>query len=82
MLQEILINVSPLETRVALVSGGRLREIFSERKRFPSLVGNVYLGKVTKILAGANAAFVDCGLERSAFLSAKDARLAGGDSGA
>ncbi|SVC24500.1 uncharacterized protein METZ01_LOCUS277354, partial [marine metagenome] len=47
MAQELLINVSPLETRIALVSGGRLREVFAERKGYPSLVGNVYLGKVT-----------------------------------
>ena len=80
MAQELLINVSPLETRIALVSGGRLREVFAERKGYPSLVGNVYLGKVTKILTGANAAFVDCGLQRSGFLLAKDARLPGEDS--
>ena len=80
MAQELLINVSPLETRIALVSGGRLREVFAERKGYPSLVGNVYLGKVTKILTGANAAFVDCGLERSGFLLAKDACLPGEDS--
>lgn len=79
MPHELLVNVSPLETRIALVSKGRLREMFVERTSFPSLVGNVYLGKVTKILAGGNAAFVDCGLERSAFLSAKDARLPGDD---
>ncbi len=81
MAQELLINVSPLETRIALVSNGRLREMFVERKSFPPLVGNVYLGKVTKILSGANAAFVNCGLERSTFLSAKDARFPGDDSG-
>ena len=77
MTQELLINVSPRETRIALVSQGYLRELFIEREEHRSLVGNVYLGRVTKILAGANAAFVDCGLERSAFLVANDARPPG-----
>ncbi|HIO03112.1 MAG TPA: Rne/Rng family ribonuclease, partial [Alphaproteobacteria bacterium] len=77
MTQELLINVSPRETRIALVSQGHLRELFIEREEHRSLVGNVYLGRVTKILAGANAAFVDCGLERSAFLVANDARPPG-----
>ena len=74
MSQDILINVFPWETRVALVAGGRLRELFVERQRGSSLLGNVYLGRVTKVLTSVNAAFVDCGLERSAFLSAGDAR--------
>ena len=77
MTQEVLINVAPRETRIALVAEGRLRELFIEREDHRSLLGNIYLGRVSKILSNANAAFVDCGLERSAFLSANDARPSG-----
>ena len=77
MTRELLVNVSPRETRIALVSQGHLRELFIEREEYRSLVGNVYLGRISKFLAGANAAFVDCGVQRSAFLVANDARPPG-----
>lgn len=71
---DILINVLPWQTRIALVADGKLREISLETETKHSALGSVYLGKVTKILKSANAAFVDCGLERATFLSGNDAR--------
>jgi ribonuclease G len=72
MSEEILINVTPRETRVALVENGVLQEIFIERARRRGLVGNIYLGRVCRVLPGMQAAFVDIGLERAAFLHASD----------
>ncbi|MEZ5543015.1 MAG: ribonuclease G [Pseudomonadota bacterium] len=72
MSEEILINVTPRETRVALVENGVLQEIFIERARRRGLVGNIYKGKVCRVLPGMQAAFVDIGLERAAFLHASD----------
>jgi ribonuclease G len=69
---EILLNFTPLETRVAVVEQGMLQEILIERATHRGLVGNVYLGKVVRVLPGMQACFVDIGLERSAFLHAKD----------
>ncbi len=68
MSDEILINVTPPETRVAVVENGILQEIFIERTRRRGLVGNIYKGQVVRVLPGMQAAFVDIGLERSAFL--------------
>ncbi|MGD2055466.1 MAG: ribonuclease G [Gammaproteobacteria bacterium] len=68
MSEEILINVTPRETRVALVENGMLQEVLIERARRRGLVGNIYKGKVCRILPGMQAAFVDIGLERAAFL--------------
>ena len=73
MSEEILINVTPRETRVALVENGALQEIYIERARRRGLVGKVYRGKVCRVLPGMQAAFVDIGLERAAFLHASDA---------
>ena len=72
MSEEILINVTPRETRVALVENGVLQEIVIERARRRGIVGNVYKGRVCRVLPGMQAAFVDIGLERAAFLHASD----------
>jgi ribonuclease G len=72
MSEEILINVTPRETRIALVENGVLQEIFIERTSKYGLVGNIYKGRVSRVLPGMQAAFVDIGLERAAFLHASD----------
>ncbi|MCB1715396.1 MAG: ribonuclease G [Candidatus Competibacteraceae bacterium] len=72
MTEEILINVTPQETRVAVVENGMLQEVFMERERRRGLVGNIYKGKVCRVLPGMEAAFVDIGLERAAFLHVSD----------
>ncbi len=70
--KEILINVTPRETRVAVLENGVLQEIYIERASRLGLVGNIYKGKVARVLPGMQAAFVDIGLERAAFLHASD----------
>jgi len=72
MSEEILINITPRETRVAMVENGVLNEIFIERVSKRGLVGNIYLGKVSRVLPGMQAAFIDINLERTAFLHASD----------
>ena len=72
MREEILINVSPQETRVAVLENGLLQEIFIERERNKGITGNLYLGTVVRVLPGMQAAFVDIGLERNGFLHARD----------
>jgi ribonuclease G len=72
MSDEILINVTPPETRVAIVENGVLQEVLIERSRRRGLVGNVYKGKICRILPGMQAVFLDIGLERSAFLHVSD----------
>ncbi len=72
MSEEILINITPRETRVAMVENGVLNEIFIERASKRGLVGNIYLGKVSRVLPGMQAAFIDISLERTAFLHASD----------
>ena len=69
---ELLINVTPSETRVALIENGVLQEVHIEREARRGLVGNIYLGKVIRVLPGMQAAFVDIGLEKAAFLHAAD----------
>ncbi len=69
---EILINVTRGETRVTLLEGGQVVEFYVERKRDASLVGNIFKGKVVKILPGMQSAFVDIGLEKAAFLYVAD----------
>jgi ribonuclease G len=64
----ILVNAEPFETRVALYENGALTEIHIERESERSIVGNIYKGRVLRVLPGMQAAFVDIGLERSAFL--------------
>ncbi|WFF43365.1 ribonuclease G [Salinicola endophyticus] len=65
---EVLINLTPMETRVAVVENGVLQEAFIERSRRRGIVGNIYKGKVVRVLPGMQAAFVDIGLERAAFI--------------
>ncbi len=72
MPDEIVINASSDETRAALVESGQLAELYIERKKDASLVGNVYKGKVVKILPGMQSAFVDIGLEKATFLHVAD----------
>ena len=73
MRKELLVNVTPPETRVALTEDGRVVEVFHERKGHRGLVGNVYLGRVHRVLPGMQAAFVSIGLDRDAFLYVEDA---------
>jgi len=72
MQHDILINWSPQETRVALVQNGALQEIHIERSLERGLVGNIYSGKVARVLPGMQSAFIDIGMERSAFLHVAD----------
>jgi ribonuclease G len=72
MQQDILINWTPHETRVAVVEGGALQEVHIERALERGLVGNVYLGRVARVLPGMQSAFIDIGLERAAFLHVAD----------
>ncbi len=70
--QDILINWAPQETRVAIVENGAVQELHIERALERGLVGNIYLGKVSRVLPGMQSAFVDIGLERAAFLHVAD----------
>jgi ribonuclease G len=72
MQHDILINWSPQETRVAVVENGAVQEIHIERSLERGLVGNVYLGKVARVLPGMQSAFIDIGMDRSAFLHVAD----------
>ena len=72
MSEEILMNITPMESRVALVENGVLQEIFIERAGSRGIVGNIYKGKVVRVLPGMQAAFVDIGLERAAFIHASE----------
>lgn len=74
MHEDILINVTPFETRVALVEQGAVQEIHIERSIQRGYVGNVYLGKVARVLPGMQSAFIDIGLERAAFIHVADLR--------
>ena len=72
MSEEILINVTPMECRVALVENGTVQELFVERTAKSGLVSNIYKGKVVRVLPGMQAAFVEIGLSRTAFLHVSD----------
>lgn len=72
MTSELVINATREESRVALLEGGQVVELYIERKRGASLVGNIYKGKIIKILPGMQSAFVDIGLEKAAFLYVAD----------
>ena len=72
MSEELLINITPQETRIAFVENGVLQEVHIERARKRGLVGNVYKGKIVRVLPGMQAAFVEIGLDRTAFLHASD----------
>lgn len=70
--EKVLVNVTPNETRVAWVENGVLQEVWVERANKRGLVGNIYIGKVDRVLPGMQAAFVNIGLERAAFLHVSD----------
>jgi ribonuclease G len=72
MSEEILVNVTPQETRVAVLAAGQVQELVVERSASRGLVGNIYMGKVARVLPGMQSAFVEIGLERAAFLHVAD----------
>jgi ribonuclease G len=72
MRQEILINITTREIRVALVENGVLQDLLIERMSRRGMIGNIYIGKVSRVLPGMQAAFVDIGIARTAFLHASD----------
>src|SRR3954453_1858283 len=76
-MQDILVNWSPQETRVAVVENGAVQELHIERTLERGLVGNVYAGRVARVLPGMQSAFVDIGLERAAFLHVADLQASG-----
>lgn len=79
MSDEILVNATPIETRVAMVENGVLQELMIERTEKRGLVGNIYRGKVVRVLPGMQAAFVDIGLEKAAFIHAGDIDKSAGE---
>jgi len=81
MSSEILVNVTPNETRAAVVDNGVLQDVFIERTECRGIVGNIYKGKVCRVLPGMQAAFVEIGLERAAFLHASDISIPKGQIG-
>ena len=70
--EEILVNVTPRETRVAIAAAGAVQELLVERSASRGLVGNIYMGRVARVLPGMQSAFIDAGLERAAFLHVAD----------
>lgn len=72
MSSEILINITPQETRVAVVENGILQEVYIERGKRRGIVGNIYKGQVSRVLPGMQAAFINIGLERTGFLHRND----------
>src|SRR3990167_6619559 len=75
MSTELLINATPYEIRIALVEHGNLVEFCLEQPREKGLVGNIYRGRVVRVLSGMQAAFVDIGLERTGFLYVDDVHI-------
>ena len=73
-MEDILINVTPRETRVAVTAAGVVQELLIERTASRGLVGNVYVGRVARVLPGMQSAFVEIGLERAGFLHVADLR--------
>jgi ribonuclease G len=76
MAKEVLVNMTPREVRVALLENGSLQEIHIERSLRQGLLGNIYQGRVNRLIPGIQAAFIDIGLERAAFLHVSDLGLA------
>ncbi len=76
-MQDILINWAPQETRVAVVENGAVQELHFERTLERGLVGNIYAGRVARVLPGMQSAFIDIGLERAAFLHVADVQVNG-----
>src|SRR3954466_16358987 len=81
-MQDILINWAPQETRVAVVENGAVQELHVERTLERGLVGNIYAGRVARVLPGMQSAFIDIGLEAPAFLPVAVVHVNGGRSGA
>src|SRR3982751_4819555 len=79
-MQDILINWAPQETRVAVVENGAVQELHIERTLERGRVGNIYTGKVARVLPGMQSAFIEIGLERAAFLHIADVHVNGGTS--
>ncbi len=77
--EEILINVTPSEVRAALLENGVLQEVYVDRTASRGLISNIYKGRVSRVLPGMQAAFVEIGLERTAFLHASDIARRDGD---
>jgi ribonuclease G len=73
MYTDILINATSYENRIALVENGKLLEFHMERLSEKGSIGNIYLGRVARVLPGIDAAFVDIGLERTGFLYVDEA---------
>ncbi len=80
MMQDILINWAPQETRVAVVENGSVQELHVERALERGLVGNIYAGRVARVLPGMQSAFIDIGLDRAAFLHVADVYVSGAGS--
>jgi len=76
-MQDILVNWAPQETRVAVVENGAVQELHVERTLERGLVGNIYAGRVARVLPGMQSAFIDIGLERAAFLHVADVHVNG-----
>src|SRR5215831_4221526 len=72
MQKELIIATTPQETKIAVLEDDELVEYYIERHQSQGIVGNIYKGKVTKVLPGMQSAFVDIGLERDAFLYVSD----------
>ena len=72
MATELIVNSTMYETRVAMLENDNIVEIYIDRKKEQGMVGNIYKGKVIKVLPGMQAAFVDIGLEKSSFLYVSD----------
>ncbi|TGD72095.1 ribonuclease G [Mangrovimicrobium sediminis] len=77
MSEEILVNITPMETRVAVVDNGAAQEVLIERSNSRGMLGNIYSGKVVRVLPGMQAAFVDIGAERTSFIHVSDLLLPG-----
>src|SRR5512140_275279 len=72
MSREIVINTTKHESRIAVLDEGQVAELWVERNKHRTIVGNIYKGRVTKVLPGMQSAFVDLGLDRDAFLYVSD----------
>ncbi len=72
MLKELVVNAAPHETRVALIENGTIVEVFIEREDETSIAGNIYKGRVQRVLPGMQAAFVDIGFDQAAFIYVDD----------
>ena len=72
MLKELVVNSAPHETRVALLENGTIVEVFIEREDETSIAGNIYKGRVQRVLPGMQAAFVDIGFDQAAFIYVDD----------